>query len=68
MTTQTIKYDSQLFFRRAMKVQRRQLLSVMADAVSECRTVQHMAAELSGDGETVGIPPHFLNRFQISMV
>lgn len=52
MTTQKIKYDSRLFFRRAMKVQRRQLLSVMADAVSECRTAQHMAAELNGDGET----------------
>lgn len=52
MTTQKIKYNPRLFFRRAMDIQRRQLLSVMADAVSECRTAQGMEAELNGDGET----------------
>lgn len=52
MTAQKIKYNPRLFFRRAMDIQRRQLLSVMADAVSECRTAQGMAAELNGDGET----------------
>ena len=52
MTTQKIKYNPRLFLKRAMDIQRRQLLLAMADAVSECRTAESMAAELNSDGET----------------
>ena len=52
MTAQKIKYNPRLFLKRAMDIQRRQLLLAMADAVSECRTAESMAAELNRDGET----------------
>ena len=52
MTAQKIKYNPRLFLKRAMEIQRRQLLLAMADAVSECRTAESMAAELNSDGET----------------
>lgn len=52
MTAQKIKHNPRLFLKRAMEIQRRQLLLAMADAVSECRTAESMAAELNGDGET----------------
>ena len=37
-----------MFFDRAVNAQRSQLLTVMADAVSECRTAADQAAELLG--------------------
>ena len=40
-----------MFFDRAVNAQRSQLLTVMADAVSECRTAADQAAELNEDGE-----------------
>ena len=52
MTAQKMKHNPRLFLQRAMEIQRRQLLLAMADAVSECRTAERMAAELNGDGET----------------
>ncbi|KAI4450115.1 hypothetical protein C823_004648 [Eubacterium plexicaudatum ASF492] len=52
MTAQKIKHNPRLFLQRAMEIQRRQLLLAMADAVSECRTAESMAAELNRDGET----------------
>ena len=36
-----------MFFDRALETQRGQLLTVMADAVSECRTAADQAAKLS---------------------
>ena len=58
MTVQKIKYNPRLFLKRAMDIQRRQLLLAMADAVSECRTAESMAAELNSDGETGLLPRH----------
>ena len=52
MTAQKMKHNPRLFLKRAMDIQRRQLLLAMADAVSECRTAESMAAELNRDGET----------------
>ena len=49
--------QSPAVLQRAMEIQRRQLLLAMADAVSECRTAERMAAELNGDGETGPAPP-----------
>ena len=43
--------DHMMFFDRAMEAQRSQLLTVMADAVSECRTAADQAAELSETGQ-----------------
>ena len=43
--------DHMMFFDRAMEAQRSQLLTVMADAVSECRTASDQAAELSETGQ-----------------
>ena len=43
--------DRMMFFDRAMEAQRSQLLTVMADAVSECRTAADQAAELSETGQ-----------------
>ncbi len=40
-----------LFFDRAVNAQRSQLLTVMADAVSECRTAADQAAELNETGQ-----------------
>ena len=40
-----------MFFDRAVNVQRSQLLTVMADAVSECRTAADQAAELNETGQ-----------------
>lgn len=51
MNTNMHEYNPLLFFDRALEIQRRQLLSVMADAVSECRTADDLATELSEDGE-----------------
>ncbi len=49
MTAQKMKHNPRLFLKRAMDIQRRQLLLAMADAVSECRTAEGMAAELLAD-------------------
>ena len=40
-----------LFFDRAVNAQRSQLLTVMDDAVSECRTAADQAAELNETGQ-----------------
>lgn len=40
-----------MFFDRALETQRGQLLTVMADAVSECRTAADQAAKLSETGQ-----------------
>ena len=48
--------DHMMFFDRAMEAQRSQLLTVMADAVSECRTAADQAAELSETGQ-IGSEP-----------
>ena len=40
-----------MFFDRAVNAQRSQLLTVMADAVSECRTAAEQAAELNETGQ-----------------
>ena len=39
-----------MFFDRAVNAQRSQLLTVMAEAVSECRTAADQAAELNETG------------------
>ena len=40
-----------MFFDRAVNAQRSQLLTVMADAVSECRTAADQAAKLNETGQ-----------------
>ena len=40
-----------MFFDRVVNAQRSQLLTVMADAVSECRTAADQAAELNETGQ-----------------
>ena len=40
-----------MFFDRAVNAQRSQLLTVMADAVSECRTAADQTAELNETGQ-----------------
>ena len=40
-----------MFFDRAVNAQRSQLLTAMADAVSECRTAADQAAELNETGQ-----------------
>ena len=40
-----------MFFDRAVNAQRSQLLTVMADAVSECRTAADQVAELNETGQ-----------------
>ena len=43
--------DHMIFFDRAMEAQRSQLLTVMADAVAECRTAANQAAILTESGQ-----------------
>ena len=43
--------DTMMFFDDALETQRSQLLTVMADAISECRTAADQATELNKDGE-----------------
>ena len=43
--------DTMMFFDDALEGERTQLLTQLADAVSECRTAADQAAELSEDGE-----------------
>lgn len=49
--TELLKKDHMIFFDRALEAQRSQLLSTMADAVSECRTADDQAAALSEEGQ-----------------
>ena len=51
MNQKICKLDTMMFFDRALDAQHTQLLTVMADAVSECRAAADQAAELSADGE-----------------
>ena len=43
--------DTMMFFDAALESQRAQLLTVMADAISECRTAADQSAGLNEDGE-----------------
>ena len=43
--------DTMMFFDDALEGERTQLLTELADAVSETRTAANQAAELTGDGE-----------------
>lgn len=51
MKPEILNGDHMMFFDRAMEIQRAQLLTVMADAVSECRTAADQEAELNDTGE-----------------
>ncbi|MDO5545857.1 MAG: DUF3851 family protein [Eubacteriales bacterium] len=51
MNPSVLNKDHMTFFDKAMKGQRSQMLSAMADAVSECRTASDTAAQLSETGE-----------------
>ena len=51
MKTNT-ELDTMMFFDAALESQRAQLLTVMADAVSESRAAADQAAKLSEDGKT----------------
>ena len=52
MNQKIYELDTMMFFDEALKAQHRQLLTVMAAAVSECRAAADQAAELNEDGET----------------
>ena len=52
MNPNILKANPLIFFDKALDAQRGQLLTVMADAVSECRTAADQAAELTETGET----------------
>lgn len=52
MKHRVLNGNPMLFFDRALETQRGQLLTVMADAVSECRTAADQAARLSETGQT----------------
>ncbi len=49
--TEYFELDTMMFFDTALEAQRSQLLTVMADAVSECRTAADQAAKLNENGE-----------------
>ena len=51
MNQNTCELDTMMFFDGALEAHRCQLLTVMADAVSECRTAADQMAALSEDGE-----------------
>ena len=51
MNRNVMKQNPLIFFDKALEAQRSQLLTVMADAVSECRTAADQAAELSETGQ-----------------
>lgn len=51
MNPNVIKKNPLIFFDKALETQRSQLLTVMADAVSECRTAANQAAELNETGQ-----------------
>lgn len=51
MNPNILNQNPLMFFDRAVNAQRSQLLTVMADAVSECRTATDQAAELNETGQ-----------------
>ena len=51
MKPNTCELNSMMFFEAAQDEQRANLLTELADAVSETRTAANQAAELTGDGE-----------------
>ena len=51
MNPNILNQNPLMFFDRAVNAQRSQLLTVMADAVSECRTAADAAAELNETGQ-----------------
>ena len=51
MNPNILNKNSLMFFDRAVNAQRSQLLTVMADAVSECRTAADQTAELNETGQ-----------------
>lgn len=51
MNATVINKNPLIFFDRALETQRSQLLIVMADAVSECRTAADQAAQLNESGQ-----------------
>ena len=51
MNPNILNQNPLMFFDRAVNAQRSQLLTVMADAVSECRTAADQAAELNETGQ-----------------
>ena len=51
MNQNICELDTMMFFDAALESQRAQLLTVMADAVSECRTAADQPAGLTEDGE-----------------
>ena len=57
MNPNILNQNPLMFFDRAVNAQRSQLLTVMADAVSECRTAADQAAELNETGRSGGASP-----------
>ena len=51
MNQNICELDTIMFFDAALESQRAQLLTVMADAISECRTAADQSAGLNEDGE-----------------
>ena len=51
MNQNICELDTMMFFDNALESERTQLLTELADAVSETRTAANQAAELTGDGE-----------------
>ena len=51
MNQNICELDTMMFFDAALESQRAQLLTVMADAISECRTAADQSAGLNEDGE-----------------
>ncbi|EDP20619.1 DUF3851 family protein [Faecalibacterium prausnitzii] len=51
MKAMSLPNHHMMFFDRALDVQRTQLMTAMADAVSECRAAADQATELNADGE-----------------
>lgn len=49
--TANTELDTMMFFDDALEGERTQLLTELADSVSETRTAANQAAELTGDGE-----------------
>lgn len=51
MNEEILKKDHLIYFHRAMETQRKLVLTVMADAVSECRAAQEQETQLSENGQ-----------------
>ena len=63
MNPNILNQNPLMFFDRAVNAQRSQLLTVMADAVSECRTAADQAAELNETEPRA--QTHFLMSFEV---